>query len=178
VLAPHSHATSNVSPTSQGLITEKYPGTMLSRGPHGGGSTGEKKLASSSDIFLQPDLDCGRLTADRTRWWYGVSRIPKVRWKSKYLLAGTVALIVYGIMRLRLHVSLALLLVASATEPVVEQCPSYTEYSKVDALDPRLRQYRYGVPRAPMERRQRAHLVSHICGQTQPIGPSQVPRWR
>ena len=153
------------------LVTEKYPGTMLPRGQHGGEPAGEKKLASSNIL-----LDCGRLTTNHTRW-HVVSRVLKVHRKNKYLL-GTLALIVYGIMRLRFHVPLALLFVTSATKPAVGQCPSYTEYSQVDALNSRLHRYRYDVLRARTERRRRAHSVSHICGQTLPVEPSQVLRWR
>ena len=151
---------------------------MLSRGPHGGGSAGEKNLVSSSDIFLQADPNCGRFAADRMGW-HRVSRVPEVHWKNKYLLPGTLALIiVYGIMRLRLHVPLTLLLVTPATKPMVGQCPSYTEYSKVEASNSCLCRYRYDVPRTRTERRRRARSVSHICGQTPPVEPSQVPRWK
>ena len=163
-------------PHSSGLIIENYPGTMSLRGPHSGGSTGEKKLASSSDIFLQPNLDSGRLNSNRTRW-HGVGRVPKLHWKNKCLLPVSVALIFYGIMRLRLHVPLALLFVTSATEPVIESCPSYTEYSKVDTSYSCPRWHKYD-PRTRMERRQRVYSVSHICDQTPPAEPSRVPWWR
>jgi len=149
---------------------------MSPRGPHSGELTGKKKFASSSDIFLQPNLDSGRLTSDRTRW-HGVGRVPKVHWKNKYLLPVTVALTFYGIMRLRLHVPLALLFVTSATKPVTESCPSYTEYSKVDTSYSCLCWYQYD-PRTHMKRRRRAHSVSHICDQTPPVEPSRAPWWR
>ena len=152
---------------------------MSPRGPHGGESeAGEKRLASSSDVLFQADLDCGGLTADWRTRWHGVGHAPKVLWKNKYLLSGTAVLIIYGIMRLRPHVSFALLLATSATRPVVGQCPSYTEYAKVDALNSFLRQYRRDVLRIRTERRRRAHWVSHICGQIPPAEPSRVPQWR
>jgi len=106
---------------------------MSPRSSQGGGLTGEKKLVSSLGVLFRIDLYRGRLTADRTRS-HGVSRAPKVRWQNKYLLPGISALVIYGIMRLRLCVPFVLLLATAATKPVVGQCPSYTDYSKVETL--------------------------------------------
>ena len=106
---------------------------MASRGPHSGGSAGQKWLASSPDIPLRPDPSHGKLAAGR-REWNGVARAPGVRWKNRYLLPGTVALTIYGVMRLWFHMPFALLLATLATKPVTGQCPSYTEYSKVKIL--------------------------------------------
>lgn len=150
---------------------------MSPRGPYGEGSTVEKRLASSSNV-LQVDLDCGGLTAGRTRW-HEVTRAPELRWQNKYLLPGTVALIIYGIIGLRLHVPFALLFATSGTKPVAGQCPSYADYSKVgDALDSFLRRYRHSDPRSLTEHRPRVYWVSHICDRIPLVGHLQAPSWR
>jgi len=57
-----------------------------------------------------------------------------VRWQNKYLLPGAAALVIYSAMRLWFHALSANLLATLATTPVVGQCPSYAEYSKVGTL--------------------------------------------
>jgi hypothetical protein len=107
---------------------------MSSRGPHGGEpGIGQKRPASSSNA-LQIDPYCGRLAINRTRL-RGVSRALETCWKDKYLLLGIVALVIYGVMRLRLQIPFAFLFATSSARQVVGQCPSYTEYSKVYAMN-------------------------------------------
>ena len=145
---------------------------MPSCGPQ---SAGEKKSASSSnDILPQPDLNCEELNAGCTRRHW-VRRVPRVRWQ---YLPGTIVFVVFGVMRLRLHVPLALLLAKLTTKPVAGQCPSYIEYSEVNPLGSCSRWHRCNAPRLLTERHRRAHWVSHICGQTLPVERSQAPRWK
>lgn len=126
---------------------------MSSRGPRSGEpEAGRKGPASSSNTLPH----CGRLVTGRTGW-HGVSRALKAGWKGKYLLLGTVALVIYGIMRPRLQIPFALLFATSATKQVVGQCPSYTEYSEVHTMNSRQRRYRCDVPRVHMECRRMAH---------------------
>ena len=143
-------------PVSQYLIIrKKCPGNMSSRGPRGGEPEAGRKRPTSSSDALQVDSYGGRLATDRTRW-HGASRALEKCWNGKCLL-GVVALVIYGIMRLRLQIPFALLFATSATKRVLGQCPSYTEYSKVHTMNSCRCRYRRDVPRARMERRRMAH---------------------
>ncbi|KAF9782151.1 Six-hairpin glycosidase-like protein [Thelephora terrestris] len=94
--------------------------------PYSEGSAGKEVLASPS---LQPGLNRGTLTAQHRRscqHWIG--KAPKVRWKNKFLLPGTVVLVIYAVMGQWFHVPF--IFFTSPTKPAARQCPSYTEYSK------------------------------------------------
>lgn len=110
---------------------KKRPPTMPSRGPYGKGPAGGEVLASQSEVQLQSDPNRGKVTAHHRRSWHWTGKASEVRWKNKYLLPGTIVLVIYTVMGYWLHVPFRLSFAIFATEPVAGQCPSYTEYSKV-----------------------------------------------
>lgn len=85
---------------------------------------GDKRLISSSGTLPQP--------ANLNYGWHRVKQGPKARWQNKYLFPGIVALVIYATMRLWSRIQFVLLFVTLGKRPVAGQCPSYTEYSKVE----------------------------------------------
>ena len=113
------------------LISEKDPRRCRQAAWTAGGQL-ERKGPLLHQIFSY--LNCRELTANCRRL-HGVAQAPRACWQNKYLLPGTVALVIYGTMRLWFHVPFAYFLAASVAKQVAGQCSSYTEYSQVGTLD-------------------------------------------